>query len=91
MLEFWKSRYNIVSMESCNRLKRLFELESRASGQQEGSWNEVSRVEVKRQCRKLGSTEVNFEEFVALMNIIQYMKTTNMIRRLGRRYQSKKT
>ena len=78
MLEFWKSRYNIVSMDSRNRLKRLFELESCASSQQEVLRSEANRVEAKRQRTAFESIEDSFEEFVALMNRIHYMKTTDM-------------
>ena len=74
MLEFWKSRYNIVSMDSHNRLKQLFKLESCALGQQKHSRNEANRVEAECQCTTLESTKYCFEEFVSLMNRIQYMK-----------------
>nr|ABK21271.1 unknown [Picea sitchensis] len=65
-------------MESCKKPKRLFELESCAWCQQEGSQNEINRHEVKRQRTALGSTEDNFEEFVALINRIRYMKNKHM-------------
>lgn len=65
-------------MDSCNGLKRLFELESCASRNQERSQNEANRVEDKGQRRALESSEDSFEEFVALMNRIQHMKTNDM-------------
>jgi hypothetical protein len=65
-------------MESCKEPKRLFEFESCAWYQQEGSQNEINRHEAKRQRTALGSTEDNFEEFVFLMNRIQYMKNKHM-------------
>jgi hypothetical protein len=65
-------------MDSYKRPKRLFELESCASAQQEGSQNETDRVEEKRQRTAIESTGDGFEEFVALLDRIQYMKTRPM-------------
>lgn len=61
-------------MDSRKEPKRLFELESRASAQQ----TETDRAEVKRQRTAIENTEDEFEEFVALLDRIQYMKTRHM-------------
>ena len=63
-------------MDSCKEPKRLFELESRASAQR----TETDRAEVKKRQRAaaIESTEDEFEEFVALLDRIQYMKTRHM-------------
>jgi hypothetical protein len=62
-------------MSSGKGPKRLFELESNASDQQEASNNDTDREESKRQRTALGSAGDDFEEFVALLDRIQYMKT----------------
>ena len=66
------SAMNIVYsgfMDSSKRLKRSQEFESQ---------NETDRVEDKRQCMALKSTGDGFEEFVALLDRIHYMKTRHM-------------
>lgn len=65
-------------MDSCKGPKRLLELESYASAQQEASHNETVRVEQKRQRTATESTGDDFEEFVALLDRIHYMKTRHL-------------
>lgn len=70
-----------ISMDSCKGPKRLLELESSPSGQQEASQKDSEREDTKRQRKELESTEDDFEEFVALLDKIQYMKS--MDKKLG--------
>jgi hypothetical protein len=65
-------------MDSGKRPKRLFELESCASAQQEASQNETARVEDKRQRTAIVNSGDDFAEFVALLDRIQYMKTRHL-------------
>jgi hypothetical protein len=67
-------------MDFCKEPKRLLELESCASVQhEEDSQNETYRVEAKHQRREpFKSSRDDFEEFVALLERIQYMKTKHM-------------
>jgi len=65
-------------MDSSKGPKRLLELESSASGRQEASQNEADREDVKRQHKALESTGDDFEEFVALLDRIQYMKSKHI-------------
>lgn len=53
----------------------MFDLESSASGQQEVSNTEAEGVEVKRQRTALENAGDNFEQFLALLDRIQYIKT----------------
>nr|ABK26511.1 unknown [Picea sitchensis] len=62
-------------MASCEGTKRLFDMESSASGQQEASNTEPDRVEAKRQRTAMENAGDDFEEFWALMDRIRYMKT----------------
>lgn len=65
-------------MEPSKEPKRLFDLDLCAGDQQEGSQNERNRVAAKRQRTALETTDGNFEDFVAIMDRIQYMKTKHM-------------
>jgi hypothetical protein len=55
----------------------LFEFQSSDSGEREASQIETDRAEAKRQRRASEGTENDFEEFVALLDQIQYMKTNH--------------
>lgn len=71
-------------MDFCSRgSKRLFEFKPCAWGQHEVSEIQTDRAEAKRQRRELESTGDDFEEFVALLDRIQYMKTNRMNFRLA--------
>lgn len=78
-------------MDSYKGPKRLFEFqkESRASAPQEASQNETDRVEGKRQRTAIESTGDDFEEFVALLDRIQYMKSRDMKSRIDKVIKSK--
>lgn len=65
----------IGSMASCKRSKPFFDMESCASVQQEASNTEAERVEPKRQRTAMENAGDDFEEFLALLDRIQYMKT----------------
>lgn len=62
----------IVSIDSWKGPKRLLEFQSCAAGKQKASQIEKDGAEAKRQRRASGD---DFEEFVALLEKIQYMKT----------------
>lgn len=79
---FLNRQYSIcvASMDFCKKPKRLLELESCSLGQnEEHSQNEIGRLEAKQQRgESLENSADDFEEFVALMERIQYMKNQHL-------------
>lgn len=64
-------------MDSWKGPKRLLEFQPCASAKQKASQIETDGAEAKRQRKESKSTGDDFEEFVALLEKIQYMKTNH--------------